>query len=112
MQHYTRGKMSVEDIQKSFSYITDRIKEKEKKAEGIKKTVSELKNEIEKEKKAQTKKEEEMAKKAAKPREEENEEALIESHADLETSLDDVLRSEDETKQVDNPPAQGPGEGS
>jgi hypothetical protein len=97
MQHYTRGKLSVEEIQKSFSHITDRIKEKEKKAEGIKKTISELKGEIEKEKKAQVKKEEEQAKKADHPKEEENEEAMIESHADLGSSLDDMHR-DNETK--------------
>ena len=98
MQHYTRGKMPLEEIQKSFSYITDRIKDKEKKVNGIKKTISELKNEIEKEKKAQTKKEEEQAKKAAKPREEENEESMIETHADLESSLEEIPHLDNEIK--------------
>jgi hypothetical protein len=98
MQHYTRGKLSVEEIQKSFSHITDRIKEKEKKAEGIKKTIAELKNEIEKEKKSQAKKEEEQTTKAAKPREEENEETMIESHADLENSLEDNIHLDTESK--------------
>ena len=102
MQHYTRGKLSEDEIKKSFSHITDRIRDKEKKAEGIKKTLHELKHEIEKEKKAQAKKEEEHAKHKEKPREEENEESLIESHADLEQSLDDAMHQE-ETQQPEEP---------
>lgn len=106
MQHYTRGKLSEDEIKKSFSHITDRIRDKEKKAEGIKKTLHELKQDIDKEKKAQARKEEEQAKKAEKPREEENEEAMIESHADLEQSLDDAMH-QDETPQAEEPAANG-----
>lgn len=51
MQHYTRGKLSADEIKSRFSYIFDRIKEKENKADGISQTITQLKKEIEKEKK-------------------------------------------------------------
>jgi len=62
MQHYTRGKLSVEDIQSRFSYIFDRIKEKEQKADGIKQTIAQLHGDIEKEKKQQEEREQQRIK--------------------------------------------------
>lgn len=57
MQHYTRGKLSTEELQTRFGFILDRTKEKEAKVEGIKQTIAQLKNEIEKEKKQQVERE-------------------------------------------------------
>jgi hypothetical protein len=42
MQHYTRGRVQLDEIKNRFSYILDRIKEKENKAENIKKTIAEV----------------------------------------------------------------------
>jgi hypothetical protein len=60
MQHYTRGKLPEDEIKSRFSFITDRMKEKETKAEGIRHTIAQLKSEIEKEKKQQTEREEQQ----------------------------------------------------
>lgn len=57
MQHYTRGKLSTEELQTRFGFILDRTKEKETKVEGIKQTIAQLKNDIEKEKKQQVERE-------------------------------------------------------
>ena len=53
MQHYTRGKLSVDELKSRFGDFLNRTKEKETKVEGIKETIAQLKNEIEKEKKQQ-----------------------------------------------------------
>jgi len=50
MQHYTRGKLSVEELKSRFGNILERTKEKETKAEGIKQTIAQLKADIEREK--------------------------------------------------------------
>jgi hypothetical protein len=42
MQHYTRGRVQLDEIKNRFNYILDRIKEKENKAENIKKTIAEV----------------------------------------------------------------------
>jgi len=63
MQHYTRGKLSTEELQTRFGFILERTKEKETKAEGIKQTIAQLKNDIEKEKKQQQEREEQRIKK-------------------------------------------------
>jgi hypothetical protein len=57
MQHYTRGKLSVEELKSRFGDIINRTKEKEAKAEGIKQTIAQLKADIEKEKKQQVERE-------------------------------------------------------
>ena len=57
MQHYTRGKLSVEELKSRFGDILNRTKEKEAKAEGIKQTIAQLKADIEKEKKQQVERE-------------------------------------------------------
>lgn len=62
MQHYTRGKLGVDEIKNRFNYLTDRIKDKEKKADGIKDTIKQLEKEIEKEKQEQTEREEQRKK--------------------------------------------------
>ena len=58
MQHYTRGKLSVDELKSRFGDILSRTKEKETKAEGIKQTIAQLKADIEKEKKQQQEREE------------------------------------------------------
>lgn len=58
MQHYTRNKLTPEELQKRFGFIIERTKEKETKAEGIKQTIVQLKADIEKEKKQQQEREE------------------------------------------------------
>lgn len=50
MQHYTRGKLSAEELQQRFGNILERTKEKEAKADGIRQTIAQLKAQIEKEK--------------------------------------------------------------
>jgi len=62
MQHYTRGKLSNEELQSRFGFILERTKEKETKAEGIKQTIAQLKADIEKEKKQQQEREEQRIK--------------------------------------------------
>ena len=57
MQHYTRGKLTTEELQTRFGFIIERTKEKEVKVEGIKQTIAQLKNDIEKEKKQQLERE-------------------------------------------------------
>jgi hypothetical protein len=62
MQHYTRNKLTPEELQKRFGFIIERTKEKETKAEGIKQTIAQLKADIEKEKKQQQEREEQRIK--------------------------------------------------
>lgn len=62
MQHYTRGKLSVEELKSRFGDILSRTKEKETKAEGIKQTIAQLKADIEKEKRQQAEREEQRIK--------------------------------------------------
>lgn len=57
MQHYTRGKLTTEELQTRFGFIIEKTKEKEVKVEGIKQTIAQLKNDIEKEKKQQLERE-------------------------------------------------------
>ncbi len=53
MQHYTRGKLSTDELLTRFGYILDKTKEKETKVAGIMQTIAQLKNELQKEKKLQ-----------------------------------------------------------
>ena len=62
MQHYTRGKIAEDEIKTRFSYILERVNEKKKKAEGIKLTIEQLKNDIAKEKQQQQEREQEKIK--------------------------------------------------
>lgn len=62
MQHYTRGKLSAEELKNRFGYILDKTKEKETKVAGIMQTIAQLKNDIEKEKKQQQEREEQKVK--------------------------------------------------
>jgi len=62
MQHYTRGKLSVDELKSRFGDILSRTKEKETKAEGIKQTIAQLKADIEKEKKQQQEREQQKIK--------------------------------------------------
>ncbi|MCC6582501.1 MAG: hypothetical protein IT271_02245 [Chitinophagales bacterium] len=62
MQHYTRGKLSVDELKSRFGDILNRTKEKETKAEGIKQTIGQLKADIEKEKKQHQEREEQRIK--------------------------------------------------
>ena len=62
MQHYTRGKLSVDELKSRFGDILSRTKEKETKAEGIKQTIAQLKADIEKEKKQHQEREEQRIK--------------------------------------------------
>lgn len=62
MQHYTRGKLSVDELKSRFGDILNRTKEKEAKAEGIKQTIAQLKADIEKEKKQQAEREQQRIK--------------------------------------------------
>lgn len=62
MQHYTRGKLSVEELKSRFGNILERTKEKESKAEGIKQTIAQLKAEIEREKKQHEEREQQRIK--------------------------------------------------
>ena len=62
MQHYTRGKLSVEELKSRFGDILNRTKEKEAKAEGIRQTIAQLKADIEKEKKQQAEREQQRIK--------------------------------------------------
>ncbi len=63
MQHYTRGKLSVEELQQRFGNILERTKEKELKAEGIQQTIVQLKAQIDKEKKLHEEREQQRLKK-------------------------------------------------
>lgn len=49
MQHYTKGKMPLQEIESKLSYITNRIKQKESKIADIKKTMQEVEKIIAKE---------------------------------------------------------------
>lgn len=91
MQHYTRGKLGVDDIKDRFNYITDRIKEKEKKADGIKDTIKQLEKEIEKEKLQQVEREEQRKKKEEEGAKKQQEVLVAElkvNTADIETKVD------------------------
>jgi hypothetical protein len=63
MQHYTRGKLSVDELKNRFGYILDKTKEKEDKIKGIEQTITQLKKDIEKEKKHQEEREQQKLKK-------------------------------------------------
>lgn len=63
MQHYTRGKLSVDELKNRFGYILDKTKEKEEKIKGIEQTITQLKKDIEKEKKHQEEREQQKLKK-------------------------------------------------
>jgi hypothetical protein len=63
MQHYTRGKLSVEELQQRFGNILERTKEKETKADGIQQTIVQLKAQIDKEKKQHEEREQQRLKK-------------------------------------------------
>lgn len=63
MQHYTRGKLSVDELKNRFGYILDKTKEKEEKIKGIEQTITQLKKDIEKEKKHQEDREQQKLKK-------------------------------------------------
>ena len=63
LQHYTRGKLSVEELQQRFGNILERTKEKEAKADGIRQTIAQLKAQIEKEKKQHEEREQQRLKK-------------------------------------------------
>ncbi|MFN8268270.1 MAG: hypothetical protein U0T31_09715 [Chitinophagales bacterium] len=63
MQHYTRGKLSAEELQQRFGNILERTKEKEAKADGIRQTIAQLKAQIEKEKKQHEEREQQRLKK-------------------------------------------------
>lgn len=63
MQHYTRGKLSVDELKVVLViYWAERKSSKETKAEGIKQTIAQLKADIEKEKKQQQEREEQRIK--------------------------------------------------
>ncbi|MDB5227264.1 MAG: hypothetical protein JWN78_1457 [Bacteroidota bacterium] len=62
MQHYTRGKLPEDEIKSRFSFVFDKIKEKEVKADGIKQTIEQLKKDIEKEKIQQEEREQQKVK--------------------------------------------------
>lgn len=49
MLHYTRGRMSEEEINSRFKYILDKIKDKEKKVANINKTIADIQKDIAKE---------------------------------------------------------------
>jgi hypothetical protein len=91
MQHYTRGKLPVEEIKSRFSYIFDRIKEKEIKADGIKQTIEQLKNDIEKEKKQQEEREQQRLKR-------EQEQANKKQDAQQETEPAETANNETQSK--------------
>ncbi|HOU46355.1 MAG TPA: hypothetical protein PLL99_01040 [Chitinophagales bacterium] len=63
MQHYTRGKLSVEELQQRFGNILERTKEKETKADGIQQTIVQLKAQIDKEKRQHEEREQQRLKK-------------------------------------------------
>lgn len=63
MMHYTRGKLTEEEIKSRFSFILDKTKEKETKAEGIQQTIEKIKKDVAKEKKQQEKREQTKAEK-------------------------------------------------
>mgnify|MGYP000697501883 CR=1 FL=1 len=88
MQHYTRGKISEEEIKTRFNYIIERIDEKKKKAEGIKQTIDQIKNEIAKEKQQQQEREQEKMKREEEllaKQEEAKQKALFKKDADAQT---------------------------
>ncbi|MCB9033580.1 MAG: hypothetical protein H6553_07070 [Chitinophagales bacterium] len=53
MLHYTKGNMAKAEIEKRFSYLLDRVKDKEKKLKDIQKTIEQLQAKIDKEKEEQ-----------------------------------------------------------
>lgn len=57
MQHYTRGKLSEDELKNRFGYILDKNSEKEAKVAGIMQTIAQLNAEIEKENKQQQERE-------------------------------------------------------
>ena len=79
MQHYTRGKLTAEELKNRFGYILDKTTEKETKIAGIMQTIAQLKADIEKENKQQQEREAERQRKEA----EKNNKATIEEPAPL-----------------------------
>lgn len=75
MQHYTRGKLTIDELKNRFGNILERTKEKEAKAEGIKQTIAQLKAEIEKEKKQHAEREQQHIKREQAKAEQEQKEA-------------------------------------
>ncbi len=77
MQHYTRGKLSEEELQTRFSHLHERIKEKEQKIAGIQQTIKQLKDEIQKEKKQQEQREQQRLKREQEMAEKQEEETPV-----------------------------------
>ena len=65
MKHYTRGKMSDEEIERGLKSVRDKIKSKEKKLKDISKTLAQIKKKEEEKKKAEEQKKKEAEKKEA-----------------------------------------------
>lgn len=105
MQHYTRGKLSVEELKSRFGDILNRTKEKETKAEGIKQTIAQLKNDIEKEKKQQAEREQQRIKReqeeAAKQQDIEAKRQAKKEGANRENA--EVTESEEATATIEEP---------
>lgn len=93
MQHYTRGKITEDEIKSRFNYILERVEEKRKKADGIKQTIDQLKNDVAKEKQQQQERELEKVKR--------EEEALAKQE---ESKLKAIAKKEaaQENTKVDN----------
>ena len=100
MQHYTRGKLSADELKTRFGYILDKTKEKQEKVKGIMQTIAQLKNDLEKEKKQQQEREEKKIKQEQEQAEKTNQAASSETTAAAldksETTINRLTPSEEQ----------------
>jgi len=89
MQHYTRGKLTEEEIKNRFGFILDTVKEKEAKILGIQQTIAQLKADLEKEKQQQEKREKEKLKREKDQQTKKKELQAEEAAAEAEISEDE-----------------------
>ncbi|MBK6273947.1 MAG: hypothetical protein IPF58_04255 [Saprospirales bacterium] len=116
MQHYTRGKITESEIKTRFSYILERVEEKRKKAEGIKLTIEQLKNEIAKEKQQQQEREQEKIKREEEllaKQEEAKKKLLLKKEADtlnieVENATTDTAETTNTTVNIEEPNVEVP----
>lgn len=100
MQHYTRGKLTEEEIKNRFGFILDTVKEKEAKVLGIQQTIAQLKADLEKEKKQQEKREQEKLKR------EQEQQNKKKDHQTEESAAEEVVPADESTIDIQEHPVE------